>query len=143
MVLTAIDHSRGVLVGRKGRKDAGFVVPLGGVLNQAPGVEVVLALNAFVVTEVTEILDKRPGFYIRSQLKKREDRRISHQTAVLCNLWGRRVGAGQDITEALGVICDCGKVQRPSDFNDFSACQCCRLALGEAVGVVEIAPITE
>ena len=143
MVLASIDHSRGVLVSCEGGEDPGFVVSLRCVFDRLPSVKVVLPFNGFIIVKVTQVLHQRPSLNICSEFQKRQHRGVVHKFAVLGDFRCRGIETSHDATKALGVICNCGKVQRPSVFNDFSACQCCRLAFGEAVGVVKIAPITE
>ena len=66
VMLTPINHGRGILIRRKGGEDSRFVVSFGGCFNGLPGVEVILALCRFVITEVAKVFDQRPVLNIGS-----------------------------------------------------------------------------
>ena len=66
VVLTPIDHGRGVLVGSKGSEDARFVVSLSRRFYRLPRIQVILTLHRFVIAKITEVFDQGPVLYICS-----------------------------------------------------------------------------
>ena len=66
VVLTPIDHGRGVLVGSKGGEDTGVIVPLSRRFYCLPCIQVILTLHRFVIAKITEVFDQGPVFNIGS-----------------------------------------------------------------------------